>query len=223
MGWNVSKILQSLSDSFLHGQLWLMEYIELDPEKWDDLKKGLNYDEAPVEQAQQGQAPVAPVGIGIWFEMLKIFLLIALAGVLIYLIVRLLSGKKLKRNKQKKKDTKRPQMPEAPTALSPLEELWQHLREAQEAENYRECLRTLYQIALKKLGDNGWVKTKIDKTNYEYLNELSGKLPAADFAILTAIFEYNWYGDVKVKPADFGRYEPQFMDFIKRDDLEKQS
>lgn len=229
MGWNVSSFFSEIffAAHWLSGysQIKLAQFIDLDPDKWEDLKKGLNYQEAPVQQPQNNaQNTIAPVGLSVWFEMLKIFLMLVLVGILIWLIVRLISGTKLKRSGKKKNEDKGYiPIEKIPTALSPLEVLWKYFHEAQEAGDYRECLRILYQISLKKLGNGGWVKTKPDKTNYEYLSEISGKLPAADFAILTAIFEYSWYGDAPVKRSDFTRYEPQFMNFINRKDLEGKS
>ena len=229
MEWNVSSFFSDISFaahwSSGYCQIKLTQFINLDPDKWEDLKKGLNYQEAPVQQPQNnGQNTIAPIGLSVWLEMLKIFLMLLLVGALIWLIIRLISGTKLKLSRKRKKEDKGYiPIEKIPTALSSLEVLWKHFHEAQEAGDYRECLRLLYQISLKKLGNSGWVKTKPEKTNYEYLLELSGKLPAADFAILTAIFEYSWYGDTPVKIGDFTRYEPQFMNFINRKDLEGQS
>ncbi len=229
MGWSVSSFFFNIyfAVHWLSGysQLKLMQFIDLDPNKWEDLKKGLNYDEAPVQPPNDNaHNTIAPVGLSVWFEMLKIFLLLVLVGILIWLIIRLISGTKFKRStKKKKEDPGYVPIQKIPTALSPLEVLWKHFHGAQKAGDYRECLRILYQISLKKLSNGGWLKTKPDKTNYEYLTELSGKLPAADFAILTAIFEYSWYGDAPVKSSDFTKYEPQFMNFINRKDLEGQS
>ena len=229
MVWSANNLLLEMSLVFAsligHCQIMIHKFVDLDPDKWDDLKKGLNYQEAPVpQQGGNSTSPVAPVGLGIWFEMLKIFMLLVLVGVLIYLIVRLLSGKKLKGPKRKKKGVEGTlPVEKVPTALSPMEVLWNHFNQAQKDGDYRECLRVLYQIALKKLGNGGWVKTKPDKTNYEYLSELSGKLPADDFATLTYIFEYSWYGDAPVEKGDFTRYENKFMQFINRKDLEQES
>lgn len=229
MGWNVSNFFFNLSyaGNWLSGycKIRLSQFINLDPDKWEELRKGINYNEAPATQPQDsGSHTITPVGLDVWFEMLKIFLMLVLTGILIWLIIRLVKGTKIKLPGRKKKEEKvySPNQ-KIPTALSSLELLWKHFHEAQEAGDYRECLRLLYQISLKKLGSDGWVKTKPDKTNYEYLSEISGKLPAADFAILTAIFEYSWYGDSPVKSSDFTRYEPQFMHFINRKDLEQQS
>lgn len=226
MEWSVNNLFENIVLYSTHFG-WscytrIGSFLGLDPDKWNDLKKGLNYNEDPIQKAQQAEHHSAPFGIGIWFEMFKIFLMLVIAAILIYFIVRLISGKKIIPSNKKRRDTQEDEWDiDLPSALSPLEVLWQHFNQEREAENYRECLRILYQIALKKLGDNGWIQPKQDKTNYEYINELTGKLPAADFAVLTAIFEFTWYGDATIRQSDFKAYAPKFMDFIRRDDLEK--
>lgn len=228
MVWNANKICRRSSALMVYGQAMLYAglrlWVELDPDKWEDLKKNLDYSEEAVERAQQtAETYIPPAGLGIWFEMLRIFLLILLAAILIYLLIRLVSGKRIiSRRKRKTEPASFADPDNLPTALSPEEELWEHFRRARALEDYRECLRTLYQIALKKLGDNGWVRTKKDKTNREYLQELSNKPPEKDFARLTAIFEFTWYGEITLRREDFHRYEPGFIQFIDRKDLEKQ-
>ncbi|NEN23387.1 DUF4129 domain-containing protein [Cryomorpha ignava] len=196
--------------------------MKLDPEKWDDLRKGLDYNEAPVQQSDQLNAPpVAPLGLGVWAEMLKITGLILLVIILIVLIVKLILKTKAPKKSDKKDQSISSPNEKIPTALSPLELLWDHFQKAKEVGDYRECLRILYQISLKKLGENGWVKTKVDKTNREYLDEIETGSIANDFAHLTLIHEYSWYGDTTVKASEFQAYEPQFINFINNEGLEK--
>ena len=225
MAWSVSSIVLHIVLA-IHSfatfcESKIISNIKLDPEKWDDLRKGLDYNEAPVQQSDQLNPPVAPLGLGVWAEMLKITGLILLVIFLIVLIVKLI----LKTKAPKKSDKKDRSIPspneKVPTALSSLELLWAHFQKAKEAGDYRECLRILYQISLKKLGENGWVKTKADKTNREYLNEIETGAIANDFAHLTLIHEYSWYGDTAVKVSEFNAYEPQFINFINNAALEK--
>jgi len=226
MGWSVNKICTYIFAKFQFavavGISSIPLFLDLDPEKWDDLRKGLDYNEAPLPEMQSGDVPAAPpVGLGIWMEMLKIVGIIILIILLVFLIVKLIM--KSKGPQRSKKGSVEKVAPEkvVPTALSPMELLWQHFQKAKEAGDFRECLRILYQISLKKLGENGWVKPKADKTNREYLNEIETGDVAREFADLTLIHEYSWYGDTPVKAAEFGNFEPRFMKFINNAALER--
>ncbi len=225
MGWSVNKIVAGIIPKFqfavAFGISLIPLFLDLDPEKWDDLRKGLDYNEAPLPEMQSGELPAAPVGIGVWLEMLKIVGIILLIILLVFLIVRLIM--KSKGPQRSRKSAAGIVAPEqvTPTALSPMELLWKHFQKAKDAGDFRECLRILYQISLKKLGENGWVKPKVDKTNREYLNEIETGDVAREFADLTLIHEYSWYGDTIVKTAEFGDFEPRFMKFINNPALER--
>ena len=225
MEWNVNKFILLMRNWGLYFYVFsgslIPLFFDLDPEKWDDLRKGLDYNEAPSPEILPRQDTIAPLGLGVWMEMAKIFGILLLLGLLIYLIVKLiLNGKRAK--KSPKKDGKEILANEKmPTALSPMETLWSHFENAKGARDYRECLRILYQISLKELGQKGWVVTKTDKTNREYLEEIEPGNVAGDFSNLTLIHEYSWYGDTLLEKSEYVKYEPQFLRFIKNPALEK--
>ena len=225
MGWRVNSIIFHIAFTIHSLASWgagkIPVLIKLDPEKWDDLRKGFNYDETPVPDADQLNIPTALPGLGIWTEMLKITGLIILVIILIVLIVRLILKTKSPTRTASKHRADTSPNEKIPTALSPLELLWEHFQKAKEAGDFRECLRILYQISLKKLGENGWVKTRAEKTNREYLNEIETGAIANDFAHLTLIHEYSWYGDTEVRVSEFNTYEPQFINFINNVSLDK--
>ena len=86
MGWSVNKICTYIFAKFQFavavGISSIPLFLDLDPEKWDDLRKGLDYNEAPLPEMQSGDVPAAPpVGLGIWMEMLKI------VGIIILIIL----------------------------------------------------------------------------------------------------------------------------------------
>jgi len=70
---------------------------------------------------------------------------------------------------------------------------------------YRLAVRLLYLQALKKLSDAEIIQWQPEKTNYNYLMEISKPELKADFSKLTLQFDYIWYGDF---PIDKGRFEP---------------
>jgi len=70
---------------------------------------------------------------------------------------------------------------------------------------YRLAVRLLYLKALKQLSDAEIIQWQPDKTNYNYLMEISKPELKEDFSRLTLQFDYIWYGDF---PIDENKFEP---------------
>lgn len=73
------------------------------------------------------------------------------------------------------------------------------------AQKYRLAVRLLYLQALKKLSDAEIIYWQPDKTNYNYLTEITRPELKDDFRRLTLQFDYIWYGDF---PVDEHKFEP---------------
>lgn len=82
--------------------------------------------------------------------------------------------------------------------------------------NYRLAVRLLYLSTLQLLNRQGVIDWKRDKTNSDYVLELSGKEIAAPFADITRVFEYIWYGDFPLDATDFQRVHNRFQTFETR-------
>ncbi|QXU41105.1 DUF4129 domain-containing protein [Pedobacter sp. D749] len=70
---------------------------------------------------------------------------------------------------------------------------------------FRLAVRLLYLRALKKLSDAEIINWQPDKTNYNYLMEITKPELRNDFSKLTLQFDYIWYGDF---PIDEVKFEP---------------
>lgn len=79
--------------------------------------------------------------------------------------------------------------------------------------NYRLATRLQYLQALKKLSDEGYIEWRINKTNTDYLAEITGKPFNDMFTILTFNFEYIWYGEKQVSREQFLEIREQFQQF----------
>jgi hypothetical protein len=79
------------------------------------------------------------------------------------------------------------------------------LREAEEAGNLRLAVRLGYLALLKQLSDANLITWQPDKTNQTYLREVASQRPAlrSPFAELTRQFEYVWYGELPLTPAQY--------------------
>lgn len=70
---------------------------------------------------------------------------------------------------------------------------------------YRLAVRLLYLRTLKKLTDAELIQWQPEKTNYNYLTEISKPEIKTEFSQLTHQFDYIWYGDF---PIDAQTFEP---------------
>jgi hypothetical protein len=79
------------------------------------------------------------------------------------------------------------------------------LRDAEAAGNLRLATRLGYLALLKQLSDGSLIEWQPNKTNQTYLRELACQRPALRpaFAELTRQFEYVWYGELPLTPAQY--------------------
>lgn len=64
--------------------------------------------------------------------------------------------------------------------------------------NYRQAVRYQYLRTLHLLADKDLVELAPDKTNYQYVREISNRDIQNDFASLTLNYEYVWYGEFNI-------------------------
>jgi hypothetical protein len=79
--------------------------------------------------------------------------------------------------------------------------------------NYRLATRYLYLQSIQKLNAVGAISFAADKTNSQYLNELTGKSYKPAFTSLTLSYEYIWYGEFLIDEAAFIQLQERFKQF----------
>ncbi len=84
--------------------------------------------------------------------------------------------------------------------------------------DYHQAVRYLYQLSLHSLREKGLIQWKSDKTNYDYLHELTGHPAEPEFDRLTYFYEYVDYGDFPIDERQFATIRNVFQEF--RDKLE---
>ncbi|MCW3091309.1 MAG: hypothetical protein JWP81_2378 [Ferruginibacter sp.] len=89
----------------------------------------------------------------------------------------------------------------------------QLIAQAVSAKNYRIAVRYHYLQSLQKLASKGAIQYAADKTNYEYVSELSGKPYKKAFTSLTLHYEYVWYGGFDVNESVFSVIQNKFIQF----------
>lgn len=83
-------------------------------------------------------------------------------------------------------------------------------------QNFRLATRLYYLGILKALSDQQLISYTHEKTNSDYLFQLSGTSYYKAFFRLTREFEYTWYGKFPLSPEAFNRVQQDFIDFKNR-------
>ncbi len=89
------------------------------------------------------------------------------------------------------------------------------LKRALTEKNTRLAVRYYYLLLLQKLSHKEIIKYDKDKTNSEYLFEISNKNIRKDFSYLSYIYSYVWYGDFSLNDSDFARIQERYKSFFK--------
>jgi hypothetical protein len=87
------------------------------------------------------------------------------------------------------------------------------IKQAVQSGNYRLAVRYQYLQALHKLADKNMVELAADKTNYQYVREITNQNYQQDFAALTLNYEYVWYGEFNIDVIIYKRIENSFSQF----------
>ena len=78
---------------------------------------------------------------------------------------------------------------------------------------FREAIRTQYLLTLVSLEKTGMIRVTANSTNHDYSDQLKNHKSYSAFTFLTRMYEYAWYGDMKVSQQDYAFAEKRFMDF----------
>lgn len=92
-------------------------------------------------------------------------------------------------------------------------ELDQRISQAQRNGSYRLAIRYQYLKTLKLLADNHYIEMAADKTNFQYVREMTVRKYQNDFAAVTLNYEYVWYGEFQIDENLYGRIVPLFSGF----------
>lgn len=79
--------------------------------------------------------------------------------------------------------------------------------------NYRMAIRYFYLLTLQKLAAKGVIQFLPEKTNAQYITELSGTNYRENFLMLTSQYENAWYGGFTISPDMFERIQNNFTIF----------
>lgn len=87
------------------------------------------------------------------------------------------------------------------------------ISEAEKNNRWNEASRFLFLQTLKNLADRGLVTFSIEKTNRDYVSEMSSHAYHDEFEKLTHAFEYTWYGKHLISENLYRSLKESFLIF----------
>lgn len=183
---------------------------EFDQKRWNSLTKDLDYTETLKKKKQE--RPFSLPGFNLNQTAIKIVLIVIVIGALTFLLWKIFGNTKfLKNRKIKTGDFSMLDEAEENLEISDLESF---LKDALSKKQYKIAVRIYYLMTIKELMLHNFIVWKKNKTNFEYLSEMSEKKEFDQFHTLTRAFEIVWYGDVEPDEKDFAVLSPTFGNFI---------
>lgn len=93
------------------------------------------------------------------------------------------------------------------------------IRKQVEQKQFRLAIRLLYIKVISQLRLREYILFSQEKTNVDYLRELTQPKLKSEFAAVTSIYNHVWYGDIEIAEDQFLRFEKSFQSlFLAVDD-----
>lgn len=86
------------------------------------------------------------------------------------------------------------------------------IEQAIKDENYRLAIRYYYLLILQKLTKKELIDWQQEKTNEDYINEITNTVLKDKFTKGTLLYDFVWYGNFNIKQAEFIEAQAEFND-----------
>jgi hypothetical protein len=156
-----------------------------------------------------------PSGGGSWLDRvlssggIQVFLWVLAIGFVVFILYKLFLTEGAFRKTPKSNKINTPNAEEEIiTSHSDFDIL---IKQAVQTGNYRLAVRYQYLQTLHKLAGKNLVELATDKTNYQYVREITNQNYQQDFAALTLNYEYVWYGGFDIDVIIYKRMETGFL------------
>lgn len=152
--------------------------------------------------------------LGTFVVSIKWIILILLAGIIIFLVLKYTNLKDVFSKKTKVKyDLKFTEISATEQEIREVKD--QHIIDAIDNEDYRLATRYCFLKMLKLLSDKELIRWKEYKTNSDYIAELKNVNLKESYHYVGRIFEYVWYGEFSLSKDDFLMVYDRFNEIYK--------
>ncbi|MEI6138643.1 MAG: hypothetical protein WCP85_05245 [Mariniphaga sp.] len=95
------------------------------------------------------------------------------------------------------------------------------IRQFKARQQFRSAIRMYYLKVIKALLAQGYIQFSKEKTNFDYLHDLTNDEMKSQFSAITSIYNHVWYGDVEINEVQFLRLAQSFQSFYTTIDAQK--
>ncbi|MCA0959163.1 DUF4129 domain-containing protein [Allomuricauda sp. XS_ASV26] len=143
--------------------------------------------------------------LAVFLEILP-YLLLAL---FLYLVIRFFVRSNIQGKGKKNKNPNMVSLSEDEHIIK-NEDIEQLIKNALSDKNYRLAIRYQYLFILQLLSEHEWIDWQQQKTNDDYLEELSTSPLLDDFGRATVLYDYVWYGEFELNWERYTKAETIF-------------
>ena len=97
----------------------------------------------------------------------------------------------------------------------------QAIRVQLDKQHYRMAIRLLYLRVINTLRVKEYIQFSKEKTNVDYLNDLTSEDLRGSFYGVTSIYNHVWYGDTEISVEQYLKFETNFQSFYTAINVEK--
>lgn len=95
------------------------------------------------------------------------------------------------------------------------------IRQFMARQQFRNAIRVFYLKVINGLLTHGYIQFSKEKTNFDYLHDLTNEDIRQQFSAITSIYNHVWYGDVEINEEQFLKLSPNFQSFYATIDAQK--
>jgi hypothetical protein len=194
---------------------------QFDEASWKKITEGINYNREqpkPVVEPQRKKQdlPFSNTDFSGLAGLFKVLLWVLLIGILVVVLVYLLNSDLFGPNNRKLSSETTIDLDNIEQHLQESD-LEKYLRQALAQKEYKQAIRLYYLMLIKELSAKEHIEWRKEKTNRQYLYELSTKpMLQTPFRESTRIFERVWYGETAFEESDFEQVAPVFQGFLNK-------
>lgn len=153
-------------------------------------------------------------------EAMPLIFKILMGGLVIFLLIIAITKTRLYKIFYSDKEIESPGYEFANT-VDPSFDFDEAIRLQMSQQQYRIAIRLLYLKVINQLRVKEYIHFSKEKTNVDYLRDLTNEDFKTQFYAITTIYNHVWYGDVEIAEDQFLRFEKSFQSFYTAIDVQK--
>ncbi len=99
-----------------------------------------------------------------------------------------------------------------PVEIISIDELGKMFQLYKNNRAFRDAVRILYLMYLKKMSQVGTIRLRLNKSNKDYAGEIKDEITRKDFKRLSRLYDYVWFGQFTLADQEFYHIEKEYKE-----------